>query len=57
VRVRILRANGAVEAIAAVAAVETQLEAELLRAGGVIPSTLQRMLRANPAARVQRGGL
>ena len=51
VRVRVLRAGGAVESIAATAAVETQLEAELLRAGGVIPSTLQRVLRANRAGK------
>jgi len=44
VPVRILRANGETEQLTATAAVETQLEVALLRAGGVIPSTLQRML-------------
>lgn len=44
VPVRILRANGKVESLTATAAVETQLEVDLLRKGGVIPSTLQRML-------------
>ncbi len=44
VAVRILRANGDVQALTATAAVETQLEVALLRAGGVIPSTLQRVL-------------
>ena len=39
------RANGAVEYIEAQAAVETQLEVELLRAGGVIPSILQQTIR------------
>jgi aconitate hydratase len=42
--VTIRRSDGRVEVIEAIAAVETQLEVELLRAGGVIPSTLQRML-------------
>jgi aconitate hydratase len=40
------RADGAVEQIEAQAAVETQLEVELLRAGGVIPSILQQTIRA-----------
>ncbi|WP_291589137.1 aconitate hydratase AcnA [Comamonas sp. UBA7528] len=44
VTVHILRANGAREQLTATAAVETQLEVDLLRKGGVIPSTLQRML-------------
>ncbi len=44
VPVRILRAHGGSEQLTATAAVETQLEVALLRAGGVIPSTLQRML-------------
>ena len=38
------RASGRVEDIETVAAVETQLEAELLRAGGVIPFILSRVL-------------
>jgi aconitate hydratase len=40
------RAGGAVQQIEAQAAVETQLEVELLRAGGVIPSILQQSIRA-----------
>ncbi len=44
VPVRVLRADGRVDSFHATAAVETQLEIELLRAGGVIPSTLARML-------------
>ncbi|SCK20942.1 aconitase [Variovorax sp. HW608] len=44
VAVRILRREGRTESLEAIAAVETQLEVDLLRAGGVIPSTLQRML-------------
>lgn len=44
VHVSILRANGKVESLTATAAVETQLDVDLLRKGGVIPSTLQRML-------------
>lgn len=50
VPVRIVRATGAVEVIPATAAVETQLETELLRAGGVIPSTLQRVMSASRPA-------
>ncbi|MEG1768651.1 MAG: hypothetical protein RR311_09305, partial [Comamonas sp.] len=42
--VRVQRADGRSEALQATAAVETQLEVALLRAGGVIPSTLQQML-------------
>jgi aconitate hydratase len=45
---RILRANGAVEAFTATAAVETGLEVELLRMGGVIPSILKKTLAAEP---------
>jgi len=44
VAVRVRRADGRSEALQATAAVETQLEVALLRAGGVIPSTLQQML-------------
>ncbi|MGC3987424.1 MAG: aconitate hydratase AcnA [Pseudorhodoferax sp.] len=44
VAVRIVRANGDVQTLLATAAVETQLEVDLLRKGGVIPSTLQRMV-------------
>ncbi len=46
VPLRILRAHGGSEPLTATAAVETQLEVALLRVGGVIPSTLQRMLAA-----------
>jgi aconitate hydratase len=49
VEVRVLRADGTVEAFDAVAAVETQLEVELLRDGGVIPSILKKTIgRAGP---------
>jgi aconitate hydratase len=41
------RVNGTVEYIEAQAAVETQLEVELLRAGGVIPSILQQTIRTH----------
>jgi len=44
VPVKLLRADGRVESFAAAAAVETQLEIDLLRAGGVIPSILQERL-------------
>ncbi|MFS8974573.1 aconitate hydratase AcnA [Cupriavidus necator] len=47
--VRIVRANGVVDEIEATAAVETQLEVELLRRGGVIPLILHKTL-AQPAA-------
>ena len=47
VAVSILRQDGRVEAMTATAAIETQLEVELLRAGGVIPSTLQRMVKTH----------
>jgi aconitate hydratase len=42
VPVRIVRANGTVDAFVATAAVETGLEVELLRLGGVIPSILKK---------------
>jgi aconitate hydratase len=44
VPVRVLRADGSVQALKATAAVETQLEVQLLREGGVIPSILQHVL-------------
>ncbi|MGF6741041.1 aconitate hydratase AcnA [Paraburkholderia sp. CNPSo 3155] len=44
VPVRIVRADGRVEAIGVRAAVETQLECRLLRSGGVIPLILQKNL-------------
>ena len=50
VPVRILRASGAIEPLAAVAAVETQLEVELLRAGGVIPSILNKTIAEEASA-------
>ncbi|HSW22111.1 MAG TPA: aconitate hydratase AcnA [Burkholderiaceae bacterium] len=46
VPVRILRSDGRIEALSASAAVETQFEVELLRAGGVIPMILRRALAA-----------
>ena len=46
VPVRILRANGNVHTVDATAAVETQFEVELLRAGGVIPTILRETIRA-----------
>ncbi|AJK50500.1 aconitate hydratase [Burkholderia plantarii] len=49
VRVTIERADGRVEPIAATAAVETRLECELLRAGGVMPFILGRHLAARSA--------
>jgi aconitate hydratase len=50
VAVRIIRMDGRVERFDAAAAVETGLEVELLRAGGVIPSILKQALAAEPAA-------
>lgn len=47
IQVRVHRADGRVEAFHACAAVETQLEVELLRDGGVIPSILQKTIRAH----------
>ena len=56
VAVRILRADGALESLIATAAVETQLEVELLRSGGVIPLILAKTIakhavRGTPATR------
>ncbi|MBL8320594.1 MAG: aconitate hydratase AcnA [Burkholderiaceae bacterium] len=48
--VRILRASGRVEPMIATAAVETQLEVELLRAGGVIPSILKKTIAQEASA-------
>jgi aconitate hydratase len=45
VPIRVLRANGTVEAMQSIAAVETQLEVELLRNGGVIPSILKKTIQ------------
>jgi len=44
VPVRVRRAGGEVEHVDATAAVETQLELQLLRAGGVIPAILQQTI-------------
>ena len=46
VPVRLHRAGGAIEAFDAVAAVETRLEVDLLRHGGVIPYILQKTIAA-----------
>ncbi len=48
VPVRVLRADGRVETFEATAAVETQLEVELLRDGGVIPSILKKSIQKEP---------
>jgi aconitate hydratase len=50
VAVMVHRVDGCMERFEATAAVETQLEVGLLRAGGVIPSTLQRMIQRHGAA-------
>ena len=42
--VRVRRADGKVEAFAATAAIETQLEVQLLKDGGVIPSILKKFI-------------
>ncbi len=47
VPVRVLRGDGSVEDVPAVAAVETQFEVDVLRAGGVIPTILRRTLGQN----------
>ncbi len=44
IAVRVVRADGAIDEIDATAVVETQLEVELLRRGGVIPLILHRTL-------------
>jgi aconitate hydratase len=49
VAVRIVRADGSVQSVAAKAAVETQLECRLLRSGGVIPLILQQQLETQEA--------
>jgi aconitate hydratase len=46
VAVRIVRAGGQIEDLNTIAAVETQFEIDLLRAGGVIPTILRRTLSA-----------
>jgi aconitate hydratase len=52
VSVLLHRAGGSTERLEATAAVETQLEVELLRAGGVIPSTLRKMVDRHAEATV-----
>ncbi len=47
ITVRILRANGDVESIQALAAVETGFEVDLLKAGGVLPAILERTIAAD----------
>jgi aconitate hydratase len=49
IAVRIVRANGRIDEIEAIAAVETQLECRLLRSGGVIPLILQQHLAMQEA--------
>jgi aconitate hydratase len=49
IAVSIVRANGQVQPLEATAAVETQLECQLLRSGGVIPLILQNTLAAKDA--------
>ncbi len=50
VEVSITRKNGGTEMFFAVAAVETQLEAQLLREGGVIPAILKKTISAAQAS-------
>jgi aconitate hydratase len=50
VPVRIIRADGTTDAFEATAAVETQLEVQLLRDGGVIPSILKKTIAEEAAA-------
>jgi aconitate hydratase len=50
VTVRIRRRDGSVQALQATAAIETQLEASLLRQGGVIPFILQKTIATQRAA-------
>ena len=49
VAVRVLRANGSEESLQATAAIETQLELELLRSGGVIPLILGKTIAEQQA--------
>ncbi|WP_427911484.1 aconitate hydratase AcnA [Ramlibacter sp. MMS24-I3-19] len=48
--VRIVRSDGGVQAFDAAAAVETALDVELLRVGGVMPSILRKTLATDPVA-------
>ena len=52
VRVEILRANGTRESLVTTAGVETQLEVELLKSGGVIPLILRQTVAAHANAPV-----
>ena len=49
--VTIERASGASETFMAVAAIETGLEVEILRGGGIIPLILQRVVNAEGTSR------
>ncbi|MES2945306.1 MAG: aconitate hydratase AcnA, partial [Pseudomonadota bacterium] len=49
--VRVLRANGSAETLQATAAIETQLELELLRSGGVIPLILGKTIAEHRAVK------
>jgi aconitate hydratase len=49
VAMQVLRVDGSVESFIAKAAVETQMEVELLRAGGVIPTILHKTIREQKA--------
>jgi aconitate hydratase len=49
VPVRVVRTDGSIELMVATAAVETQLEVELLREGGVIPAILKKSISASSA--------
>ena len=44
IEVNLIRANGKTEKISAIAAIETQLEVDLLKDGGVIPSILRKTI-------------
>ena len=57
IAVHLLRADGRVEHIKATAAVETQLEVRLLRAGGVIPMILTKTLAAQRSRTVETAAL
>jgi aconitate hydratase len=56
VPVRIVRGDGRVEQLLAVAAVETSLEVAQLSAGGIIPYILQRVMRGAPAGAAATAG-
>jgi aconitate hydratase len=57
VPVHVVRRNGQREALAAVAAVETQLEVKLLRQGGVMPAILRQQAQTQTVAGADRGGV